>query len=274
MITYKLQTDGRATSTGVLMRQVVEKYYQDMAPFASLSLLQMFDRIKNLPYRPDPDKVETLMRPRYTMNMQGSGGDCLSEDTLLETRTEYVIISRIKPGDIIMGREGWTTVVSVSYKGILPVNQYSLSSGGRFFATKDHRCILSDGAEIKAGKLKIGDSLLKNDYHPCENDISVVSIEKRGRRKVYDLETSDHGIYLPGAGIVVHNCDDKSIALAAYARLYSIPYRFVAIRRPGRKNLHHVATELYINGKWLFADPTYRFNTLGRTREEAERVYI
>jgi transglutaminase-like putative cysteine protease len=144
MITYKLQTDGKAKSTGVLMRQVVEKYYQDMAPYASLSLLEIFYRIKNLPYRPDPAKVETLMRPRYTMLMQGSGGDC----------------------------------------------------------------------------------------------------------------------------------DDKSIALAAYARLYSIPYRFVAIRRPGRKNLHHVATELYINGKWLFADPTYSFNTLGRTREEAERVYI
>jgi transglutaminase-like putative cysteine protease len=144
MQVYKIVTDGRAKSTGKIMREVVEKYYLDMAPYASLSLIQIFDLIKNLPYRSDPVDVETLMRPAYTMTMRGSGGDC----------------------------------------------------------------------------------------------------------------------------------DCKALALAAYARLLSIPYRFIAIRRPGRKNLHHVALELYINNKWLFADPTYRFNTLGRKRDEAERVIL
>lgn len=141
---YKLKTDGRATSTGEIMKAMVERYYLDMAPYASLSLQQIFEKIKNLPYRPDPPNVETLMRPRYTMNMQGSGGDC----------------------------------------------------------------------------------------------------------------------------------DCKALALASYARLYNIPYRFVAIRRPGRKTLHHVATELYINGTWVFLDPTYNFNTFGLKREEAERVVL
>lgn len=140
----KIRTNGKAQETGRIMRAVVDRYYLDMAPYASLSLMEIFDKIKKLPYRPDPPNVETLMRPRYTMTMRGYGGDC----------------------------------------------------------------------------------------------------------------------------------DCKALALASYAKLNRIPYRFIAIRRHGRKSLHHVATELYVNGKWLFLDPTYNFNTFGLKREEAERVVV
>ena len=144
MQVHCIVTDGKARTTGRIMRQVVERYYHDMIPYASLSLLEIFTIIKNLPYRNDPVNVETLMRPAYTMTMRGTGGDC----------------------------------------------------------------------------------------------------------------------------------DCKALALASYARLHKIPYRFIAIRRPNRKNLHHVALELYINNRWLFADPTYSFNVIGRTRDEAERVIL
>jgi hypothetical protein len=144
MKVYKFKTNGSASSTGVLMRKVVETYYKDMLPYNSCSLLQIFDIIKNLPFRPDPVLTETLMRPAHTMNMRGSGGDC----------------------------------------------------------------------------------------------------------------------------------DDKSIALASWARLFNIPYRFIAIRRPGRKSLHHVAVELYTHNEWLFCDPTYSFNVIGRKRVEAERLIL
>lgn len=139
-----ITTDGRATSTGKIMRDMVERYHTDMLPYVHLSIRQIFDLIKNLPYRSDPPNVETLMRPAYTMTMRGTGGDC----------------------------------------------------------------------------------------------------------------------------------DCKALALASYARLFMIPYRFIAIRRPGRKTLHHVAVELYYNNEWIFADPTYSFNVLGRKREEAERVIL
>lgn len=144
MKVYKIVTDGAAKTTGAIMKKVVETFYKDMLPFAHLSLLQVFDIIKRLPYRPDPLTTETLMRPCHTMQMRGTGGDC----------------------------------------------------------------------------------------------------------------------------------DDKAIALAAYARLFNIPYRFIAIRRANRKNLHHVAVELYTNNRWLFCDPTYSFNTIGRKRDEAERLII
>ena len=139
-----IETDGSVQKTGAIMRQVAKLYATDMAPYASLSILEVYDRIKSLPFRPDPVDLETVQRPFYTMNQTGLGGDC----------------------------------------------------------------------------------------------------------------------------------DDKAVCLAAYCNLQSIPYKFVALRRPDKKELHHVACEVYINGKWIFADPTYGFNTFGREPVYAERVYI
>ena len=63
------------------------------------------------------------------------------------------------------------------------------------------------------------------------------------------------------------DCDDKAIAIASWAYLRGTPYRFVAVRKNGRNTLHHVYTELYINGRWITADCTYNINTLGHQRE-------
>jgi transglutaminase-like putative cysteine protease len=145
IIKTTVKTNGSASDTGPLMHAMVRAYHMDMAPFASLTLPEIYDLIKNLPYRPDPVEQETLMRPRYTMNMQGTGGDC----------------------------------------------------------------------------------------------------------------------------------DDKAIALASWAVLNKIPYRFIAVRRGDRKSLHHVFPQLYITGKWVTTDPTYSFNALGREREHyVQRVII
>lgn len=71
------------------------------------------------------------------------------------------------------------------------------------------------------------------------------------------------------------DCDDKAIALASYCKLKGIPYRFVAVRRADEKLLHHVYLECYIENRWVHADPTYRFNSLGREREQyAEYVFM
>jgi hypothetical protein len=43
----------------------------------------------------------------------------------------------------------------------------------------------------------------------------ITSIEPSGPSHVYDIETEDHGIYLPEADVIVHNCDDKTIAVMA-----------------------------------------------------------
>jgi hypothetical protein len=278
---YHITTDGKATSTGVIMRSMVERYYLDMAPFASCSVIQVFNLIKNLPYRPDPVNVETLMRPKYTMTMRGYGGDCLSEDTKLLTINEFdivtpVYIANIKVGDIIMGKNGWVKVTKVFDKGFLPTRKYLLSNYGFFIATGEHRCFLANGMEVKAENLEINNHLLKCSHPRFDrvHIVKIVDIVDGGNRHVYDIETEDHGIYLPDADIVVHNCDCKALALASFAYLQKIPYRFIAIRRPGRPVLHHVAVELFMQNQWIFFDPTYNFNSFAQKREEAERVII
>ena len=71
------------------------------------------------------------------------------------------------------------------------------------------------------------------------------------------------------------DCDDKAIALACWAVINRIPYRFVAVRKHGMPTLHHVFTQLYTNGKWISADVTYSVNLLGRERDTyVERVII
>jgi hypothetical protein len=58
------------------MKKMVNKYYEDMAPYASLSLTEIFEKIASLPFNPDPDNIELLKRPYYTMHRIGPGGDC------------------------------------------------------------------------------------------------------------------------------------------------------------------------------------------------------
>jgi transglutaminase-like putative cysteine protease len=138
-----VQTDGAASSTGKLMHQMVELYCGDMLGYAHMGIVEVFDIVKRVPFKPDPEEFETLQRPMYTMGECGWGGDC----------------------------------------------------------------------------------------------------------------------------------DDKSIAFACYCRLAGIPYRFVAVRRADHETLHHVMCYVYIARKWIQADPTYSFNSLGHERE-AYQEYV
>lgn len=65
-----------ARQTGKLMHKMVDSYYLDMLPYAGLSVPEMFDKLKKIPFNADPDYIEVLKRPFYTMNQIGPGGDC------------------------------------------------------------------------------------------------------------------------------------------------------------------------------------------------------
>lgn len=116
------------------MYRLAFAWKEDMAPFASMSLPELFNFLKAIPWKADPPEIEVLQRPWYTMNRAGTGGDC----------------------------------------------------------------------------------------------------------------------------------DDKAIAVGAYCHLNGLPFRFVAVSRSPELDLHHVYTEIMINGSWLIFDPTYAYNVLGR----------
>jgi len=65
-----------ARQTGRLMHKMVNKYCLDMSPYASMSLNEVFDFVKKIPFQPDPAMIELLKRPYYTIQGIGEGGDC------------------------------------------------------------------------------------------------------------------------------------------------------------------------------------------------------
>lgn len=124
--------DVQQTSTE--MYRIAYAWKEDMAPYASMDLQELFDLLKNIPFNADPVDMELLQRPWFTLNQAGKGGDC----------------------------------------------------------------------------------------------------------------------------------DDKSICVGAWCHLRGVPFRFVAVSRDAKSPLHHVLTEMYLNGEWFEFDPTYAFNVLGR----------
>ena len=83
-----------------------------------------------------------------------------------------------------------------------------------------------------------------------------------------EAETLQRPLYTMNGTGLGGDCDDKAIAYASYCKLVGIPYLFVAVRRKDHDTLHHVMCYVYINGRWVQADPTYSFNALGREREQ------
>src|SRR5690606_37891976 len=63
----------------------------------------------------------------------------------------------------------------------------------------------------------------------------LTAVSTAGAQRVYDIETEDHGIYLPDADIVVHNCDDKTtLEIAMLGSLGIKAYPVVVGTEPGR----------------------------------------
>lgn len=62
--------------TGEQMRRLARTYCDDMADLASMSPLDLFNYIKEIPYRKDPEGVELLQRPLFLRLEAASGADC------------------------------------------------------------------------------------------------------------------------------------------------------------------------------------------------------
>ena len=58
------------------MYRMAVAWREDMAPYASYSLQELFDFLKAIPFNADPEEKEVLQRPWYTVNRIGIGGDC------------------------------------------------------------------------------------------------------------------------------------------------------------------------------------------------------
>lgn len=59
--------------TGRVMHKLVKEYFIDMSAFGSVSLMDTFRYLADIPFRPDPKGHELVQRPKYTLRF---GGDC------------------------------------------------------------------------------------------------------------------------------------------------------------------------------------------------------
>ncbi len=58
------------------MYRIAYAWKDDMGAYASLTLDELFQLLKAIPFKADPDETELLQRPFYTLNQIGQGGDC------------------------------------------------------------------------------------------------------------------------------------------------------------------------------------------------------
>jgi len=74
MLTMKPLKD--VYQTGTQMERLTRSYHADMKMFDAHSLEQVFNFIKSLPYKADPQNIEFLSRPAFTIQNGAQYRDC------------------------------------------------------------------------------------------------------------------------------------------------------------------------------------------------------
>lgn len=69
--------------TGAAMRRLVQNYFGDLGPWLGVPFIAFYRHVCNLPYIPDPDNVETVSRPLYTLGGYDVPRDCDDKAVLL-----------------------------------------------------------------------------------------------------------------------------------------------------------------------------------------------
>ena len=109
-------------------------------------------------YEEEPTGAE-FWRDIPTVLKYGTG-DCLPASTLVLTSDyRFVPIINLRPGDEIM-EDGQTTIVQECVvTGEKPVLAFGLSNGCVLRLSPDHRVFRSDGSEVRAEDVRVGDDL-------------------------------------------------------------------------------------------------------------------
>lgn len=100
------------------------------------------------------------------------------------------------------------------------------------------RC-LSPEEHGGAGMLPVWRLIVRTE-HTRKPWAKVRSVESLGTQCTYDIETESHRIYLPGADIIVHNCDEYSAVGAAALMAVGIPVRFEVIQTTKSSTPDHI----------------------------------
>ena len=69
------------TTIGEMLRMARE-HAKDCAPYAGKSVFEFYDYVRKLPYKDDPEGIEHMSRPRYTLSQSWEGPRDCDDKTL------------------------------------------------------------------------------------------------------------------------------------------------------------------------------------------------
>jgi hypothetical protein len=75
----------------------------------------------------------------------------------------------------------------------------------------------------------------------------------------WDIQTSDHRVYLPEYDVTVSQCDDLCVLLAASFLSVGLNTLIVGHAYGQARMIQHVLCAARVKGEWLYADPSYDF---------------
>lgn len=131
---------------------------------------------------------------------------CFIGETLVTTDIGPVPIKYIKPGDMVLTRDGYRPVISSGSTGVREVREYNINSIS-ITGTPDHPVITPNG-KVDIANLKVHDWIYTNKLVP----INSISYSYSMYRVVYNIEVMDKHEYYAN-GLLVSNCDGLRYAL-------------------------------------------------------------
>jgi len=167
-----------------------------------------------------PDIPSLLMGTMGKGVYPGPWGDCLPLDTPVLRREHTVdILARLKPGDVIVGDQEFTTVTAMAVTGEKPILNIETADGTVLRCSPQHRVFTHTGEERRAEQIKI-DDLIRSSL----GNVRVVSITEGKPEMCGDITTDTGRFYLPEADVIVHNCED--LACYRVAELREVPWHY------------------------------------------------
>lgn len=178
---------------------------------------------------------EQFRSPQYSIST-GGPADCLPASTLLRVRGRGdVPISTVQPGEEIWGKDDWTTVEAIVEKGFLPVSLVEVTNtvtgqSSKFHATRDHKVYALKFVDGRLTEVRVC-------VHELDRDDILIGPFKATFRvglragpdaypRCFDIQTSDHYVFLPECGVTVSNCDDCGIVLASLGHSLRLPWKW------------------------------------------------
>ena len=153
----------------------------------------------------------------------GPWGDCLPLDTPILRREHTVdILARLRPGDVIVGDNAFTTVTAISVTGEKPILHIETADGTVLRCSPQHRVFTYSGEEKRAEKIMI-DDLIRSSL----GNVRVTKIVEGKPEMCGDITTDTGRFYLPEADVIVHNCED--LACYRVAELRELPWHYERI---------------------------------------------